>query len=53
MDIDSFWTPSRDVPEFDVKTLLTTCDELHAPVGKLFERLITERLREEVFRHVE
>lgn len=52
MDIDSFWTPSDGVPEFDVKKLLTTCDELHAPVRKLFERLVTDRLREEVLRHV-
>lgn len=52
MDIDSFWTPSEGIPEFDVKALLATCDELHAPVRKLFERLITGRLREEVFRHV-
>jgi uncharacterized protein (TIGR04255 family) len=51
MDIDSFWTPSEGIPEFDVKSLLTTCDELHAPVRELFERLITDRLREEIFRH--
>ncbi len=53
MDIDSFWTPSEGVPEFDVKALLTTCDELHAPVRTLFERLITDRLREEVFRYAQ
>ncbi len=53
MDIDSFWTPSEGVPEFDVKTLLATCDELHAPVRELFERLITNRLREKVFRHAQ
>lgn len=53
MDIDSFWTPSEGVPKFDVDALMDTCDELHAPVRKLFERLITERLREEVFRHAD
>lgn len=53
MDIDSFWTPSEGVPEFDIKTLLATCDELHAPVRKLFERLITDRLRKEVLRHAD
>lgn len=53
MDIDSFWTPSEGIPEFDVKALLSTCDELHAPVRRLFERLITDRLREEVLRHAE
>jgi len=53
LDIDSFWTPSDGVPEFDVKALLNTCDELHTPVGRLFERLITDRLREEVLRHAD
>lgn len=51
LDIDSFWSPSDGTPEFDTKTLLDTCDELHAPVRDLFECLIAERLREEVFRH--
>jgi len=53
LDIDSFWTPSEEVPEFDIKTLLATCDELHAPVRRVFERLITDRLREEVLRHAD
>jgi uncharacterized protein (TIGR04255 family) len=48
VDIDSFWTPGEGTPEFDVKMLLDTCDELHAPVRGLFESLITDRLREEV-----
>lgn len=51
MDIDSFWTPSEGVPEFDVKALLATCDELHASVRTLFERLVTDRLREDIFRY--
>lgn len=52
IDIDSFWTPSDRIPEFEQKPLLATCDELHAPVRKIFERLITDRLRKEVFCHV-
>lgn len=51
MDIDSFWIPSEGTPDFDIKMLSDRCDGLHAPVRGLFERLITERLREEVFRH--
>ncbi|MEO6626998.1 MAG: TIGR04255 family protein [Aquihabitans sp.] len=51
LDVDSFWTPDNGVPEFDIETLLMTCEELHAPVRTLFERLITDRLRNEVFRH--
>jgi uncharacterized protein (TIGR04255 family) len=50
LDIDSFWMPTDDVPEFDPKQLLTLGDELHEPVRTLFENLITERLREEVLR---
>jgi uncharacterized protein (TIGR04255 family) len=51
MDIDSSWTPSADVPEFDAETILAACDELHNPVRMLFEGLITERLRKEVLRN--
>jgi uncharacterized protein (TIGR04255 family) len=50
LDIDSFWTPSDDIPELDPKEVLTLGDELHEPVRTLFENLITERLREEVLR---
>lgn len=53
LDIDSFWTPNDGFPKFDVDMLLATCDELHAPVRSLFERLITDRLRKEVLRHAE
>jgi uncharacterized protein (TIGR04255 family) len=51
LDIDSFWTPSDGVPEYDVKVLLETCDALHAPTKSLFERLISDRLREEVLQN--
>lgn len=50
IDIDSFWVPGEGVPEFDVKALMGICDELHAPVGRLFERIVSNRAREEVFR---
>jgi len=53
LDIDSFWMAAEGTPEFDPKMVLETSDELHAPVRALFERLITERLREEVFRRGE
>jgi len=53
LDIDSFWTPGRGIPEFDVETLLAICDDLHIPVRGLFERLITDRLRKEVLRRVD
>ncbi len=51
LDIDSFWTPSGDIPEVDIDSLLVIADDLHAPVRMLFEGLITERLRKEVLRN--
>ncbi len=51
LDLDSSWTPSADVPEFEANTILAACDELHRPIGMLFEGLITERLRKEVLRN--
>jgi uncharacterized protein (TIGR04255 family) len=51
VDIDSFWTPIDDVPEFDCQKLLAMLDDLHKPVRTLFEGVITERLRKEVLRH--
>jgi uncharacterized protein (TIGR04255 family) len=50
LDIDSFWLPTGDVPEFTVDMIVDLCVDLHKPVSGLFERLITERLREEVLR---
>ncbi|MGF1645974.1 MAG: TIGR04255 family protein [Kineosporiaceae bacterium] len=50
LDIDSFWIPGDGTPEFDIESLLRTCDSLHAPIRSLFEHLITDRLRDEVLR---
>lgn len=49
LDIDSFWETSDSIPEFDPDELMTRCDNLHAPIRKLFEGLITDKLRKEVF----
>lgn len=49
IDIDSFWEP-ENVPEMERDHLLRTSDALHAPVRRLFEALITEKLRKEVLR---
>jgi uncharacterized protein (TIGR04255 family) len=53
IDIDSFWTPTEETPELDIRALLAICDELHAPVRALFERLVADRLRKEVFRRAD
>jgi uncharacterized protein (TIGR04255 family) len=51
IDIDSFWAPGQDTPEFDVSAISKICEELHLPVRRVFERVVTDRLRE-VFRSV-
>jgi len=51
LDIDSYWQPSDEVPEFDRDRILDLADTLHKPVREVFERLITSRLREEVLRN--
>jgi uncharacterized protein (TIGR04255 family) len=48
LDFDSFWETSDAIPEFEPDVLMRRCDDLHAPVRKLFEGLITPRLREEI-----
>nr|MBM4732587.1 TIGR04255 family protein [Prescottella equi] len=52
IDTDGAWSdPKGAVPEFDLGTVLETCDRLHAPIRELFEMLITEKLRSEVLRN--
>jgi uncharacterized protein (TIGR04255 family) len=48
LDIDSFWEMSDSIPEFKPDELMDRCDNLHAPIRKLFEGLITDKLRKEV-----
>ncbi len=49
LDLDSFWEASGGrVPEFKPDELTARCDDLHAPVRRLFEGLITDKLRQEV-----
>ncbi|ROQ64821.1 uncharacterized protein (TIGR04255 family) [Rathayibacter sp. PhB152] len=50
LDTDASWTraDSARLETFDVESTLATCDRLHAPIGTIFEKLITDRLRKEV-----
>lgn len=50
VDIDSFWMPDNDIPELNQESVMTTCEDLHRPIRTLFEGLVTEKLRKEVFR---
>lgn len=49
IDIDSFWTPSGGLPEVDAERVMATCNEVHQPVRRLFESLVKDKLRDEVF----
>jgi uncharacterized protein (TIGR04255 family) len=47
IDIDSGWNaPVDDLPEFAVGEVLDVLDRLHAPVREVFERMITDKLRD-------
>ncbi|MGO4192249.1 TIGR04255 family protein [Arthrobacter sp. YAF17] len=50
LDVDSFWVPEDGVPEFSESLLTSQSEALHAPVREMFEQMITDRLRNEVFR---
>jgi uncharacterized protein (TIGR04255 family) len=50
IDIDSYWTRPGDLEEFDLVKALSIANQLHDPIGELFERAITEDLRNDVFR---
>lgn len=50
LDSDSYWEPADEVPEFNPDRVVQVCKELHDPTKALFDAVITERLREEVFR---
>jgi uncharacterized protein (TIGR04255 family) len=49
IDLDSAWSAGDEVPEVEVEWLLDLCDELHRPVRGLFDALVTDKLRTEVF----
>lgn len=50
LDVDSFWQPENDVPEYSIETVLSLIDELHTPVREVFETSITDKYRDEVLR---
>lgn len=49
IDSDSY-LDAEDILEFDIPALLAHLDVLHDPIGDIFHRSITERLKEEVLR---
>lgn len=51
LDIDSFWVPTGEVPQFTAAVVSERCADLHEPISRLFEYLVTDRLKAEVLRH--
>ena len=49
LDTDASWTePQRQLPEFAIDQIHDISDKLHAQCRRLFERSITQRLRDEI-----
>jgi len=51
IDLDSYWeAPARaELPQFSIEAIMNTTSELRAPIHELFERAITDELRD-IFR---
>ena len=52
LDIDSFWINQGNLEEFNLENTIATSNKLHQPINQLFEKCITEKLRNEVLRRV-
>jgi uncharacterized protein (TIGR04255 family) len=48
LDIDSFWTPTGSIPEYDRNTVLTTLQDLYDPARTVFQEMLTTRLRDDL-----
>lgn len=50
LDIDSFWSRGTTYEAWDSARVLAIADRLHDPIDELFERSLTEKLRDDVLR---
>jgi uncharacterized protein (TIGR04255 family) len=50
MDIDSFWTPSGSIPEYDRDELLSTYQALYTPARSVFQEMLTGRMKDDLLR---
>jgi len=48
LDIDSFWTPTGSIPEYDRNTVLATFQDLYEPARTVFQEMLTSRLRDDL-----
>lgn len=51
IDLDCYWTPDGETPPLDWDLVKPHFDQASCAAYELFEQLITEKLREEVFRN--
>lgn len=47
LDIDSFWTPTGSIPEYDRSAVLTTFQDLYEPARSVFQEMLTSRLKDD------
>ncbi len=50
MDIDSFWTPTGSIPEYNRDALVSTFQNLYGPAQTVFQETLTDRLKEDLLR---
>jgi uncharacterized protein (TIGR04255 family) len=48
LDIDSFWTPTGSIPEFDRNAVLVTFEDLYEPARAVFQEMLTSRLKDDL-----
>lgn len=48
LDIDSFWTPTGSIPEYDRNAVLTTFQDLYEPARTVFQEMLTTRLKDDL-----
>ncbi len=48
LDIDSFWTPTGSIPEFDRNAVLVMFQDLYEPASTVFQDMLTSRLRDDL-----
>jgi uncharacterized protein (TIGR04255 family) len=50
LDIDSFWTPTASIPEYDVDATRATFQNLYAPAREVFDEMLTGQPRDDLLR---
>lgn len=48
MDIDSFWTPTGAIPEYERNAVQTTFQDLYDPARTVFQEMLTSRLKDDL-----